>query len=180
MEWFKPRSSSTARTVVNGSGAGTGNDASPAKSAAKSAAATAAVSAVKVAAPEVAVPVAAAVKAAGVAGTAGHVLKSAKNTPDSASPAAQGAGGEASPAPLRQPRPDTAGGAAPAREPAQAPTLASRSTAQTPGRPADAGSQPPRGNGAPAGTIDIDERRQNDTAAPRAARPPRPPREIGP
>ena len=179
MEWFKPRSSSAARTVVTGSGADTGATASPAKSAAKSAAATAAVSAVKVAAPEVAVPVAAATKAAGAASTAGHVLKSAKNTPNSASPAAQGAGGEASPAPLRQPRPDTAGGSAPAREPAQAPTLASRSTAHTPGQPADAGSQPPHGNGAPAGTIDIDERRQNDTAAPRAARPPRPPREIG-
>lgn len=182
MEWFKPRSSSTARTQNVAGGRAAGSGATPAKAAAKSAAATAAVTAVKVAAPEVAVPVAAATKAAGVAATAGHVLKPAKNTDGSASrPAAQGSGGgDSSPAPLRQPRPDTAATSSPAREPAQAATLVSRSTAQAPGRPAQAaGSQPPRGNGAPAGTIDTDEPRHNDTAAPRAARPTRPPREIG-
>jgi hypothetical protein len=142
----------------------------------KSAAATAGMGAVKVAAPEVAVPVAAAAKVAGVAGTAGHVLKTTKNTSCSASPAAHG---EAPPAPLRQPRPETTTTSTPAREPAQAPTLASRRAAQTPGRNTDAGFQPPRSNGASAETMDNDERRQNDAAAPRAARPPRPPREIG-
>jgi hypothetical protein len=182
MEWFKPRSSSTVRTQnTAGAGGGAGSGATHAKAVAKSAATTAAVSAVEVAAPEVAVPVAAAAKAAGVAGATGHVLKSPKSTSGSASrPAAEGSSRDSSPPPLRQPRTvDAPAASSPAREPAQASTLANRSTGQMSGRPAEAGAQPPRGNGAPAGTIDIDEARQNRTAAPGAARPPRPPREIG-
>lgn len=174
MEWFKPRSSSTLRA---GGATGASAGSTPAKSAAKSAATTAAMAAVKVAAPEVAVPVAAAAKVASVASTAGHVLKSTKSTASSASRATPaGSGGDSSPVPLRQRRPDAA---SPAREPAQAPTLASRGTRQAPARPAEAGSQPVRGNGAKAGTIDLDESPGNDSAAARAARPTRPPREIG-
>ncbi|HEX7823482.1 MAG TPA: hypothetical protein VF477_01140, partial [Mycobacterium sp.] len=90
IDWFKPRSTSAARTTQARSAApstnGAGATHSTAKSAAKSAATTAALTAVKVAAPEVAVPVAAAAKAAGVAGTAGHVLKTAKNTGGSSRP----------------------------------------------------------------------------------------------
>lgn len=180
MDWFKPRSSSTLRTRnVAGGGASTSGK-TPAKSAAKSAVATAAISAAKVAAPQVAVPAAAAAKAAGIAGTAGHVLKTSKNSNGSASrPTAQGSGSVSSPAPQRQPRPDGADTPSPVREPAQAPTLASRSTGQAPGRQAEAASQPPRDTGAPTGTIDTDEPHQGNAAAPRAARPTRPPREIG-
>lgn len=181
MEWFKPRSSSVARTQPTADAAGaSGNGAnhSAAKSAAKSAATTAALTAVKVAAPEVAVPVAAATKAAGVAGTAGHVLKAAKGATGGASPAPapQGGNGEPSPAPLRQPRPDAGSTPAGAREPAQAATMASRSTGS---QSANSSPRPPRTNAAPTGTIDPDAQRQHDNPQPRAARPPRPPREIG-
>lgn len=181
MEWFKPRSSSAARTQhapadpTSTGGGGAGH--SGAKSAAKSAATTAALTAVKVAAPEVAVPVDAAAKAAGVAATAGHMLKSAKSAGGSSPrPAGQSTADESSPAPLRQPRPDAGGAASPAREPAQAATMASRSTGQASGVQPDASARPPRTSGASTGTIDTDDRHQHDNPQPRAARPPR---EIG-
>lgn len=176
VDLFKPRSSSASRTQPVGQGGHTGGGAaqSGAKDAAKSAATTAALTAVKVAAPEVAVPVAAATKAAGAAGTAGHVLITAKSTSASPSPARRPAGGEASPgAPLRQSRPDGAGAPQPAREPAQAATMASRSSTSS-GSPSETGAQPLRASSAPTGTIDTDAQPQ-----PRPARPPRPPREIG-
>lgn len=180
VEWFKPRSTSSARTVVTGSGADTGAGTTSATSAATSAATTAVMGAVKVAAPEVAIPVEAAAKAAGVANSAGHVLRSGKNingAPPSR-PAPSRPRDTSSPAPLRQPRPP-ATPSSPARAPAQAATMASRSANQTPGRPSEAPSAPARGGGSSAGTIDDDGPRQGDTAAPRASRPPRPPREIG-
>jgi hypothetical protein len=177
VDLFKPRSSSASRTQpVGQAGATRGGAAhSGAKDAAKSAATTAALTAVKVAAPEVAVPVAAATKAAGAAGTAGHVLKTAKSTSSaSPSPAGRPAGSEPSPgAPLRQPHPDGASALPPAREPAQAATMASRSSTSS-GSPSDNGARPLRASGAPTGTIDTDAQPQ-----PRPARPPRPPREIG-
>ncbi|AFM20618.1 hypothetical protein Mycch_6018 (plasmid) [Mycolicibacterium chubuense NBB4] len=173
MEWFKPRSTTTASAWC-GAGAAAGTTGGATGSAAKSAATTAALGAVKVAAPEVAVPASAAAKAAG---TAGHLATTARSTGSSAAhPAAQDARGEASPAALRPARSDPTGARSAGREPAQAPTLASRSR---PDRPATGASQPARGVGAPAGTIDTDERRQRDTAQPDAPRPRRPPREIG-
>ena len=68
MEWFKPRSSSSAElTPTTGSTTSGAAAHSAAKSTAKSVAKTAALDAAKVAAPEVAVPAAAAAKAAGAA-----------------------------------------------------------------------------------------------------------------
>jgi len=178
MEWFKPRSSSSARaqhiapssTTVNGTAAQ-----STAKTAAKSAATTAALTAVKVAAPEVAAPVAAATKAAA---TAGHVLKSPKS---SGSPSlgsrGQGAGGDSSPPLPRPPRTDAASSTA-AREPAQAATMASRNSGQQ-SRPKSATAQPLRATTTPAGTIDNDGSSPSDNPPPRTARPARPPRQIG-
>ncbi|BBZ31328.1 hypothetical protein MMAD_56230 (plasmid) [Mycolicibacterium madagascariense] len=182
VEWFKPRSTSTAHTAVTGSGADTGAATTSAKSAAKSATTTAVMGAVKVAAPEVAVPVEAAAKAAGVANSTGHVLRSGKNANGAppSRPASSGSADTSSPAPLRQPGPATAATpSSPVRAPAQAPTMASRGANQTSGRPSEAGSAPARGGDASAGTIDYDGPRQGDTAALRASRPPRPPREIG-
>ncbi|AFM20191.1 hypothetical protein Mycch_5526 (plasmid) [Mycolicibacterium chubuense NBB4] len=181
VDWFKPRSTSSPRTVVTGTGADTGASTTSAKSAAKSAATAAAMGAVKVAAPEVAVPVAAAAKAAGVAGSTGHVLSSGKNTGGAAPsrPAPSKSGDTSSPAPLRQPRPDTAGTPAPTRAPAQASTMASRGASQPSGRPSETGSAPARGGSTSAGTIDYDGPRQGEAPAARASRPPRPPREIG-
>ena len=92
----------------------------------------------------------------------------------------QGSGGDVSPAPLRQPRAEPATSTAAAREPAQAATMASRSTGPAPSAHADPDARPPRGPATPAGTIDNDVPRHNDNPQPRAARPPRPPREIGP
>jgi hypothetical protein len=184
MEWFKPRATSAARAhhvpadATNTSGGGAAQ--SGVKSAATSAAATAAMTAVKVAAPEVAVPVAAATKAAGVAGTAGHVLKAPKSASSAASGLAGQGGAEPSPgAPLRPPRPDAVGSSPPVREPAQASTMASRSTGQPSGAQPATNARPPRTNAASTGTIDTDTPRQHDDPQPRAARPPRPPREIG-
>lgn len=175
MEWFKPRSSSSAElTPTAGSTTGGAAAHSAAKSTAKSVAKTAALDAAKVAAPEVAVPAAAAAKAAGAAGAAGHVLKSRKDTSGQSGSRAQGPGGDVSPAPLRQPRAEPATSTAGAREPAQAATMASRSTGPAPSSPADPSTRPPRAPAASAGTID------NNNPQPRAARPPRPPREIGP
>ena len=145
----------------------------PAKSVAK----TAALDGVEVAAPEVAVPAAAAAKAAGAAG---HVLKSRKNASGQSGSRGQGSGGDVSPAPLRQPRAEPATSTTGPREPAQAATMASRSTGPAPSAHADPSARPPRAPTAPAGTIDNDDPRHNDNPQPRAARPPRPPREIGP
>jgi hypothetical protein len=169
MEWFKPRSTPAASQ----GGPATGPASQASGSAAKSAATTAVLGAVKVAAPEVAVPASVAAKAAA---TAGHLVTTAKSsgTPKPG-PIEQDTGGEVSPAPLRPARSDPTGARSAGREPAQAPTLASRSR---PDRPATGASQPARGVGAPAGTIDTDERRQRDTAQPDAPRPTRPPREV--
>ena len=151
---------------------------SAAKSTAKSVAKTAALDGLEVAAPEVAVPAAAAAKAAGAAG---HVLKNRKDANGQTSGSrGQGSGGDVSPAPLRQPRAEPATSTAAAREPAQAATMASRSTGPAPSAHADPDARPPRGPATPAGTIDNDVPRHNDNPQPRAARPPRPPREIGP
>lgn len=182
VELFKPRATSSERTVVTGTGTDTGGAAAPAKSAAKSAATTAVMGAAKVAAPEVAVPAEAAAKAAGVAsGSAGNVLRTGKNTNAApARPASSAPGDTSSPAPLRQPRPDTAATpSSPSRAPAQASTMASRSSGAVPGRSPDARSAPARGGSAAAGTIDRDGPRPSDTTTPRPTRPPRPPREIG-
>jgi hypothetical protein len=180
MEWFKPRSSSSAGaefTPTPATSTGGAAAQSAAKSTAKSVAKTAVLDGADVAAPEVAVPAAAAAKAAGAAG---HVLKSRKDASGRSGSGGQGAGGDVSPAPLRQPRaePTTSTGAG-AREPAQAATMASRSPGPAPSARADPSSRPPRAPTAPAGTIDNDVPRHNDNPQPRAARPPRPPREIG-
>jgi hypothetical protein len=181
LELFKPRSTSSAHTVATGTGADTGASTTSAKSTAKSAATTAAMGAVKVAAPEVAVPAEAAAKAAGVAGGTGHVLRSGKNTNGAPPPrpTSSGSADTSSPAPLRRPRPDTSGSPSPTRAPAQASTMAARGASQPSGRPPETGSAPARGGGTSAGTIDLDGPRQGDAPAPRASRPPRPPREIG-
>jgi hypothetical protein len=182
MEWFKPRSTGAAQHVPSGTASpnegGAAHEA--AKSAATSAITKAAMAGVKVVAPEVAVPVAAAAKAAGGAGTAGHELKTAKGATGRPPGAAGSSGGESSPtAPPRQRRPDGAGADSPARQPAQAATMASRSPGPSSSAQPDSSARPPRTNPAATGTIDPDARRQHDNPQPRAARPPRPPREIG-
>ena len=182
IEWFKPRSSSssagTGLTPTPGTATGGAASRSAAKSTAKSVAKTAALDGLEVAAPEVAVPAAAAAKAAGAAG---HVLKSRKDANGQTSGSrGQGSGGDVSPAPLRQPRAEPATSTAAAGEPAQAATMASRSTEPAPSAHADPDARAPRGPATPAGTIDNDVPRHNDNPQPRAARPPRPPREIGP
>jgi hypothetical protein len=172
MEWFKPRaSSSPGAELTSTTGTTTG---AAAKTTAKSVAKTAVLDGAEVAAPEVAIPAAAA------AGAAGHVLKSGKNACDQSGSRGQGSGGDVSPAPLRQPRAEPSTSTAAAREPAQAATMASRSTGPAPSAQADPSARPPRASAAPAGTIDNDVPRHNDNPQPRAARPPRPPREIGP
>ena len=179
MEWFKPRTPSSAGAVLNPTPGTTTGGASPAaaKSTAKSVAKTAALDGLEVAAPEVAVPAAAAAKAAGVGG---HVLKSRKDAGGQSGSRGQGSGGDASPTPLRQPRVAPATSTAGAHEPAQASTMASRSAGPASGTTANPSMRPPRAPGAPAGTIDTDVPRHNDNPQPRAARPRRPPREIGP
>ena len=178
IDWFKPRASAGAQNPAGSPTATRGTTAqSAAKTTAKSAATKAALTAVKVAAPEVAAPVAAATTAAGAAG---HVLKSKKA---GGSPAKgshkQGSGGQSSPAPPRQPRPGAANSNPEAREPAQVTIMASRSSGQRSSAATGSGAQAPRAPRTRAGTIENDVASQADNPQPRAARPPRPPREIG-
>lgn len=174
IEWFKPRSTNTRTQPA------ADRDDSATRSAAKTAAATAAVTAVKAAAPEVAVPAAAAAKVASTTGLTGHVVSAAKSaTGSSPKPAAQGSGGgqHASPEPLRGSRGADAGGASPAREPAQTSTMASRSSSSH--AQGDPAARPAGSSNAQAGTIDADGAGQHDNPHPRTTRPTRPPREIG-
>ena len=184
MEWFKPRSPRTSPAQSHPEGVGSGGGRGPAqagaKSTARSAATTAALTAAKAAAPEVAVPAAAAAKAAGVTGTAQRVLKTA--TSDNTSNSAQsgrGSASKASPTALPRRGLDTDTNTGPDREPAQASTMARRTGGPVSEAQSEVGTRPPRASGAPARTIDVDESHRPDDQQPRAARPPRPPREIG-
>ncbi|MCH9729763.1 MAG: hypothetical protein K0U84_08840 [Actinomycetia bacterium] len=179
IDWFTPRASGRPG-AQNAAGAAPGGSGahSAAKTTAKSAATKAALTAVKVAAPEVAAPVAAATKAAGAAG---HVLKSKKTGSSSLTGThKQGSSGDSSPVQPRQPRPAAASSNSDAREPTQATTMAGRSSGRRASALTESGNQPPSTPRTQTGTIEGDVASQLDDPQPRAARRPRPPREIGP